>query len=76
MGATVSAFLHLPTLYIVHFLLFAPPVYSKNDGGVEMMMTMMSEEFWTEAETERQQVSGLFYLSRHNGFHELATPAI
>jgi hypothetical protein len=67
-------FLHLPTLYIVHFLLLTPPVYSKNDGGVEMMTKMMSKEFWTEAEAEaeRQQVSGLFYLSRHNSFCELA----
>jgi hypothetical protein len=39
-----------------------------------MMTKMMSKEFWTEAEAEaeRQQVSGLFYLSRHNSFCELA----
>jgi hypothetical protein len=56
MGTMVSAFLHLPILYIVHFLLLTPTVYSKNDGGVEMMMTstMMSEEFWTEAEAEAE----------------------
>jgi hypothetical protein len=50
------AFSHLPTLYIVHFLLLTPPVYQKNDGGVEMMTmtatTIMSEKFWTEAEAE------------------------
>jgi hypothetical protein len=58
MGATVSAFLHLPTMYFVHFLLLTPPVYSKNDGGVEMMTKMMSKEFWTEAEAEAEETAG------------------
>jgi hypothetical protein len=43
-------------LYI--FLLLTPPVYSKNDGGVEMMTKMMSKEFWTEAEAEAEETAG------------------
>jgi hypothetical protein len=76
---TVLAFLHLPTLYIVHFLLLTPPVYSKNDGGVEMMTKVMKQGILDRSrsrsrsrEREREQVSGLFCLSRHKGFCELA----
>jgi len=62
-------------LYIFCCLLH--PSTQKNDGGVEMtsMTTtmMMSEEFLDRSRSRDSRFWGLFYLSRHNGFHELAT---
>lgn len=60
MGATASAFPHLPTLYIVHFLLLTPPVYQKNDGGVEMMSmtTTTNDERGVSGQKQKQKTAG------------------
>lgn len=77
MGAMASAFPHLPTLYIVHFSATYSTRLPKKGWRCRDDVDDDDDDdergVSGQKQKQRQQVSGLVYLSRHNGFHELAT---